>query len=173
MKNKIKLCFLYFQTKRVLNHLRTEKQRKPTDLSFWDDFARGKGLLKEKQNHSAPNKNKVQFNMLSPSVNSNIKRKFNIMFVMKPQVMKLRTTYPNFNMKINWTIWTTFRISYDSKIPRALRTFVMTSKTMYLVNLKWRKTNHILVLEISKINGTVKTICVGFLYIFALCLVFI
>lgn len=49
---------------------------------------------------------------------------------------KLMNTYPNFSMKMNWTMWTTLRISYDSNIPRALRTFETTSKTMYLVNLQ-------------------------------------
>lgn len=53
-------------------------------------------------------------------------------------------THPNFNMKINCTMWTTFRMSYDSKIPKAFKIFEMTSNTMYRVNLRMKRTARIL-----------------------------
>lgn len=45
-------------------------------------------------------------------------------------------THPSFNIKMNWTMWTTLRRSYDSKSPTAFKNLVKHSNTIYFVNLK-------------------------------------
>lgn len=119
--------------------------RLSTHLSFWNAFPWRERFLEEKQNNCTPekkeeeNKTTVSSFIITTIINTIIDIICTawIRLIGHWYISSIKSTsYPSFSIKMNWTMWTTLRISYDSKIPSAFRTLEMSSRTMYFVNLK-------------------------------------